>query len=568
MSGSVESDRPSDPVELDRSIDRLRDKAPAFARLPISQKVRLLREVARGVVEEAGAWVRSGHRAKSLPEGSGEEWIVGPLPTLRNIRLLASTLTRMDQGGPAIPPARVTTATDGQVEVAVHPTDPRDAALFWGVSVRQRMLPGESEKTVIEMAGRAYHEPGDGAVSLVLGAGNVSSIPAMDVLARSFGEGSVCLLKMNPVNEWVGPHLERAFAPLIQEGFLDICYGGAEVGRYLVEHPVVSDVHITGSAETHDLIVWGPPGPERERRKSVGDPLFKKRMTSELGNISPVIIVPAEYSDRELSVVALNVASMVTNNASFNCNASKMLILATRWGQRNAFLRTLSATLSSVPTRLAYYPGAFDRFRLLTEGRERVERIGSATPTKLPWTLLYDLDPRRRDDPAFSIEPFCPILSIVGLDAGEPGELLEAAVPFANDVLWGTLNAMIVLPGRLERSREVGLALQRAIRDLRYGTVAVNQWPALVYGLAAPAWGGHPSSTLEDIQSGMGFVHNTYLLEGVEKSVLHAPLDLMPKPVWYPNHRTARELGRKLLELEAAPSWWRMPGLALTALRG
>jgi len=46
-----------------------------------------------------------------------------------------------------------------------------------------------------------------------------------------------------------------------------VVYGGAEVGRFLVYHPQVDDVHITGSDLTHDLIVWGPPGAERERRK-------------------------------------------------------------------------------------------------------------------------------------------------------------------------------------------------------------------------------------------------------------------------------------------------------------
>ena len=74
-------------------------------------------------------------------------------------------------------------------------------------------------------------------MSLVLGAGNVSSIPPMDVATKMFVEGFVCILKMNPVNEWVGPYLERALAPLIDRGYLRIVYGGAEVGSYLLLPP-------------------------------------------------------------------------------------------------------------------------------------------------------------------------------------------------------------------------------------------------------------------------------------------------------------------------------------------
>jgi aldehyde dehydrogenase (NAD(P)+) len=76
-----------------------------------------------------------------------------------------------------------------------------------------------------------------------------------------FVEGSVAVLKVNPVNEWVGPFLERALAPLISRHFLSIVYGGAEAGAYLCQHAGIEDIHITGSNQTHDRIVWGPPIP-------------------------------------------------------------------------------------------------------------------------------------------------------------------------------------------------------------------------------------------------------------------------------------------------------------------
>ena len=112
---------------------------------------------------------------------------------------------------------------------------------------------------------------------MILGAGNVSCIPPMDVAYKMFVEGMVCVLKMNPVNEWVGPYLERALAAAHRRAAISrIVYGGGDVGAYLVDHPLVDDVHITGSDKTHDLIVWGPPGPERERRNAANDPLLQE----------------------------------------------------------------------------------------------------------------------------------------------------------------------------------------------------------------------------------------------------------------------------------------------------
>ena len=44
-------------------------------------------------------------------------------------------------------------------------------------------------------------------------------------------------------------------------------YGGAQEGAYLARHRDVDEVHLTGSDETFDQIVWGPPGPEREAER-------------------------------------------------------------------------------------------------------------------------------------------------------------------------------------------------------------------------------------------------------------------------------------------------------------
>src|SRR5690606_37390639 len=122
-------------------------------------------------------------------------------------------------------------------------------------------------------------EGAEARVALVLGAGNVSSIAAADVFARLFQERKAVLLKMNPVNEYLGPFFERAFRSLVDADYLAIAYGGAEVGGRLVEHPSIDEVHITGSIHAHQSIVWGPPGPQRDERMAANNPRLTKPIT-------------------------------------------------------------------------------------------------------------------------------------------------------------------------------------------------------------------------------------------------------------------------------------------------
>jgi acyl-CoA reductase-like NAD-dependent aldehyde dehydrogenase len=330
-------------------------------------------------------------------------------------------------------------------------------------------------------------------------------------------------------------------------------YGGPDVGAYLVSHPAVDELHITGSAETHDRIVWGEPSAEREARKKRGTPLFAKPVTSELGNISPVLVVPGKYSDGELTTMARGIAGMVVQNASFNCNAAKMLVTPRGFAQRATLLARLRAELLRIAPRRAYYPGAAARYEALTQGAEHVTRIGVARPGELPWTLITDLD-ASANAPQFTVEPFCAILSEVSVGSADPVEFLASATAFANERLWGTLNAMLYVTPFTERDATLSAALESSIAALRYGVVAVNQWPGYAYALATAPWGGHPSACLRDVQSGLGWVHNSLLLERIEKTVQRGPLSAFPVPAYFPGHRSLHLLGRALVDFEASPS--------------
>ena len=103
---------------------------------------------------------------------------------------------------------------------------------------------------------------------------------------------------------------------------------------------------------------------------------------------------------------------------------------------------------------------------------------------------------------------------------------------------------------------------------LRYGAVGVNLWPAFAFALGTTPWGAYPGSTLTDIRSGRGFVHNTLMIEDVEKCVLRYPATAFPKPPYFPTHKTAHVLGRRVTFFEEAPSLLRLPSVVAAALGG
>jgi len=145
-------------------------------------------------------------------------------------------------------------------------------------------------------------------------------------------------------------------------------------------------------------------------------------------------------------------------------------------------------------------------------------------------------------------------------------DFVRTATAFMNDRMWGTLNTTLVVHPKLEKEPSVARALDQAVVELRYGTVSFNHWPALCYAFGTMPWGGHPSATLKNIQSGLGWVHNTYMLGGVDKSVVRGPLTVSPYPIWFFDNPKTAKVAPAAANMEAAPSWLKLPGLLAKVL--
>ena len=551
---------PTTLADCGAAVERLAARKGDWVQLGLTERIAYLRKCLQGVIDAAPAWVEDGCKMKGLEPGddyAGEEWLAGPVTTIRNIRLLIDAL---EQGGqPKLP--GVSTHSSGQKIVRVFPGNLQDKLMFTGFTADVWLQPG-AEAT----QGRIYREDGgEGAVNLTLGAGNVSSIPPMDVLYKLFVENEVVILKMNPVNEHVGPKLERAFQSLIDDGYLAVVYGGVEVGQYLTTHDGVDTLHVTGSDRTYDAIVWGTDPDEVARRKAADEPINTRPFTAELGCVTPVVIVPGQWSDADIAYQARHVAGMVAQNASFNCNAAKCVVLAKGWPQRVQFLDKLREVLRETRPRKAYYPGAKSRFDGFVKQYEQAEVLGQQSEGVVPWTFIPGVA-AEKGEYALSNEAFCGVIAEVSLDATTPAEFLTEAVRFCNDDLWGTLSCMVLIDAKTQKANSEGF--EQAIAELRYGGIAVNCWAGLIYGLVLTSWGAFPGHTRQDIQSGTGVVHNSLMLDHPQKSVVRAPFRINPTPVWFADHKNLTAMAQRLAGYEARPSWGGVLKVALAALKG
>jgi acyl-CoA reductase-like NAD-dependent aldehyde dehydrogenase len=559
MTNTTITPQTTDFTEIDRAITRLHAHRSNWEKTSIPQRLIYLQDCLDRTLEIAEAWTRAACQAKGIDPASslaGEEWVAGPISTARNIRLLMNSL---NAGGQLAPP-KIWQREGGQFVAEVLPANAIERLLYLSYRAEVWMEPGAAPTQ-----GKIYREPTACQVALILGAGNVSAIVAMDVLSKLFGKNQVAIVKMNPVNAYMGEYLARAFAPLIRDGFLEVVYGGVEVGKYLCQHPQIETIHITGSHKTHDAIVWGATKSEQQERKATNNPQITKPITSELGCVTPILVVPGKWSHSDLTFQARQVASTIAHNASFNCVSGQVLVTASGWAQQAEFLAAVKRELAAIPPRQAYYPGAQDRYRVLLDKYPQSEPLSQHTPAIVPWTLIPDVPPVAGEY-ALNEEAFCGVLAEVSIAADTAPEFLTKAVEFANDRVWGTLSCTLLVDTQTQQQYQV--ELDTAIESLKYGAIGVNIWSGMVFYFGSTTWGAYPGNTLTDIGSGSGFVHNSYLFDRPQKSVAYAPFRIFPTPAWFATHRNLLGMARQLLRFESDPSWQNLPGVVLAALRG
>jgi hypothetical protein len=568
--------RPADQIgpefaALEPALRTLRLNAPAWLATEPAGRIRLLEQVMRDVLAVADRWAAVCVAAESLDPAepdSGEEALVGPYVVVRSLRLLRNAMRDVEAAGVPRIPGAVRTRPDGQVTASVFPASVYDRLFYPGITGEVRMQPGITVEGLAGTQAIAYRgAPSSGRVCLVLGGGNVSSIGPLDILTKLFVDNCVVIFKLHPVNAYLRPILEHGLRAFIERGILRIVAGGPEVGAALCRNPGIDEIHLTGSYLTYDKIVFGD-GEEGRVRKARGERLIHKPVSAELGNVSPVIVTPGRWSASDIAGQAENIATMLTNNAGFNCNAARVIVTCADWSQRGQLMAAVRDRLRRIAPRVAWYPGAGSRFDAFLAAHPETTQLGPRSRERLPWAIVEGIDPEATDDVCFTTEAFCSAFAETALPASSAELFLDRALRFANETLWGTLNAtLIVHPGTL-REPAARAAVERALAGLRYGTVSLNAWAAVGFALGVMPWGAFPGNDPTAIGSGVGTVHNTMMFANPEKSVIRAPFRPLLKPVWYASHRTAHRLAPRLVRFEESPSPAAIPAIFALALRG
>ena len=512
---------------IDATVVRLQQAAAALPARSHAELAALANACCRSVAAVADDWVATSRAAKgwtALADSTAEEWGSGPVPVARFLRLVVQRCTALARG--EMPTGA---AADGTTQATVPARGLGDRLLLRGVRAQ------------LEFAVPPLPAPAvpHGDTALVLGAGNVTATALLDVIDQVFLRGRAVWLKPSPLHERLAPVFAGALAPLGEAGLLHVAGGDAAAGARLAAHPGIAAVHLTGAVATAAALR--------------GDPeVAAKDFTAELGCVTPAFVLPGAWRDHELQHAAAQLAAFTAWNGGATCVAPRVVLTARGWPQRDAFVAHLAAALAALPPRPPFHPATREHFATAT---------GAPAPAgPLPPTLCAGIDPVA-DTARFAQEHFAPVLLELPLAGDTLAAWLAAATTFARERLAGALSAYAFAPPRV-------LAPQRAtvdaqLRALPHGTLAINTWTGLGFGLGLP-WGVPAGAPW---QHGIGFARDLSGRAPLRRGVVEAPFRSWPAPPWLPGRRSAPATLRALTHHYAAPSWHRLATTALHGLR-
>ena len=505
----------------------------------------------------------------SYETGRGEETIAWSA-TIGVLRELAETLEAIATLKSSSLPVWYD-ATDGRHKTVVFPRGLYQHMLFSGYSAELWFKDGPPKRC-------NPIDNGEGAWFL-LGAGNQATVIGCDVAHLVFATGMSVICKLNPVNDYLLPHMNKAFAPLVQANIVQFCCGGVPIASRFVHDERLSGIHMTGSDKTYDAIQFGPlPGEQTNtpfaqvvaEKKASGTLNIPKPFVAELGCSTPYIICPGNWSASAIDFHARAVVSMCVHNAHYNCLAAQNIVTCASWPQRETFMDAIRRHLSAAQTRSPYYPGADTRLKEFAgkcKDGKNVFRSDCGSQDDLPWTVIANAAP----DDASTTHTCCNeawtcVLTEIAVPSKTPKAFLTEAVEFCNDRCWGTLSCAIFIPPDLEAAEP--RACKAAVAALKYGSVVVNAPTGLAYFVTSASWGGYIGHTPQDIQSGIGQVHNTLLYADVEKSVIRAPWNSPVTPMWFHDNVNHEQLANAVIDFQTEPNMVDFTKVALAAVQG
>jgi aldehyde dehydrogenase (NAD(P)+) len=288
--------------------------------------------------------------------------------------------------------------------------------------------------------------------------------------------------------------------------------------------------------------------------------------------VTPWVVPLVTLTDKELVEQATAFAKSVYQNCSFACNSPKVLVVSSEWKQRDEFVDKMAEFLKTNPTPPAYYPGVIQRWEAFREAYPKAREIGCQLDTEkrqlskpmlqdrpvvLPWLIseievdLSTPEGRKNAEAEYALknETFGPVFAIATVrSSNKPKEFMDTAVDLCNNYMFGSLSITMTVPQHLQGDAMI----EEAFTQLRYGTIVTNSWSAFSYNMRGLPWGAYPGEKLEDVESGIGSVHQYCFVQHVVKGValFHKGA---PDLVWPPHTRENAAVNRALVNVTLKP---------------
>ena len=531
-------------IDIDRNISKLRVNSSEFLNLDKANLVTMLDQTIDNIKTISYYWATLASEKKGILNKSkeGEEWIGGPFSCIYAIQYFKDTL--MNEDG-----LDKSKYDDSKKSYKAFPTKNIEKLLFPFLEGEVRFGKNLNFDQINEYRGFANRfKNNKPRITLVLGAGNVSSIPVLDALFHMIAYKSVIYLKLNPVNDYLLPIFTQVFEPFISRGYMIVTEGDMEASKYLTQHDGIHQTHLTGSNYTYENIVYGRTLNDKERSLKTLPKINKKPITSELGNVTPIIVHPGNWSRSEIKHQAKKIVTAKLNNSGFNCIAAQVIVLPKDWKHTQKLKDEIIYYLKKVGDTTSYYPGASENLNELIESNnyEQINNLSCSTPF-----LVSDLDLEKE---YANKEVWSTALYFKEIPFTSYEDFALNSIDYVNNELWGNLGVTVLIKNHKKKTNQS--ILDTYVEELRYGTVAINEWSALGFVIPTMPWGGYPGNKDNDIQSGQGYVHNSLLFESPQKGVVYSKFRLSPiiDPPWFVTNKKAHRIFKNLTYYQATNS--------------
>ncbi len=528
-------------LELDRNITTLRINSSELAKISNEELILLLKKTIDNIQSISYYWATLSAEKKGILQKhkEGEEWLGGPFVSILTLQYYIDYLENNQI-------LDIDKFDETKNSYKVFPNKFIEKLTFPLLNAEIRFSKSMNFEQINEYRGFQQRIGTDsGSVTLVLGAGNVSSIPFLDTIFHLVANRSSILLKLNPVNDYLNPVFQKVFHEFIERGFISVVNGDIPTSKYLSEHRSIDSIHLTGSNYTYENIVYGRILNDKERKLSFLSKSNKKPIFTELGNVTPIIVHPGKWSNAEIKFQARKIVTAKLNNSGFNCIAAQVVVLPKGWRSNEKLKKYVKYYLKKIGDTTSYYPGANESLETLQKNKnyEQINEQVCSTPF-----MISNLDMEEN----FSIEEvWNSTLYFKEIEYSDYESFANNSIDYVNNELWGNLGATVLIKdSKKKRNSEL---VENYKSNLNYGTVAINEWAAIAFIIPTMPWGGYPGNKDNDIQSGQGFVHNSFFFESPLKGIVETNFRFsrLIDPPWFVNNKKAHRLFKNLTYYQA-----------------